>query len=133
MKAKLTRSQAQVFELLREQKEEISAQEVYTQLRQEKLNIGLATVYRVLKAMHVRGLIQARTSAEGELVYSLAGEERHYLTCINCGTSLPVGEDCPVHELEEELSKSRGFNIYYHTLEFFGLCEPCSQSVEASS
>ncbi len=133
MKSKLTRSQEQVFELLQEQKEEISAQELYTQLRANNHQIGLATIYRVLKAMHIRGLIQARTSADGELLYTIAGEERHHLTCINCGVSQPIPHACPVGRLEEELRKTKKFDVYYHTLEFFGLCSLCSQEIKTSS
>ncbi len=133
MKLKLTRSQEQVFELLQSQKAEVSAQELYTQLRAKNYQIGLATIYRVLKAMHIRGFIQARTSADGELVYAIAGKERHYLTCINCGVSQPIAHACPVGRLEEELRQTKKFDVYYHTLEFFGLCSLCSQEVKVGS
>jgi Fur family ferric uptake transcriptional regulator len=30
--------------------------------------------------------------------------------------------------LEEKLEKSHQFKVYYHTLEFFGLCDHCQPS-----
>ncbi|NEO28626.1 MAG: transcriptional repressor, partial [Kamptonema sp. SIO4C4] len=33
--------------------------------------------------------------------------------------------ECPVHELEHQLQDSHDFKVYYHTLEFFGLCDRC--------
>jgi Fur family ferric uptake transcriptional regulator len=30
--------------------------------------------------------------------------------------------------LEEKLEKSHQFKVYYHTLEFFGLCDRCQPS-----
>ncbi|NEQ28302.1 MAG: transcriptional repressor, partial [Microcoleus sp. SIO2G3] len=46
------------------------------------------------------------------------------LTCLQCGLSMPINE-CPVHELEDQLHRAYQFKIYYHTLEFFGLCKTC--------
>jgi Fur family transcriptional regulator, ferric uptake regulator len=34
-------------------------------------------------------------------------------------------DECPVHQLEHELNDSYQFKIFYHTLEFFGLCTNC--------
>ena len=47
------------------------------------------------------------------------------MTCLHCGQSLPINA-CPVAELEAQLRHSKAFKIYYHTLEFFGLCESCA-------
>jgi Fur family ferric uptake transcriptional regulator len=57
-------------------------------------------------------------------------EDQHYLTCVQCGNSIPI-EECPVHELEEQLHKSHQFKIYYHMLEFFGLCTKCQMENDA--
>lgn len=102
----------------------MSAQDLYLELRNHEQGMGLATVYRALEALKLEGLVQARAVAGGESVYSLVQEDKHHLTCLQCGTSIPV-DDCPVHELEAQLRASKRFAIYYHTLEFFGVCSPC--------
>jgi Fur family ferric uptake transcriptional regulator len=124
MKAHRTRSQEQIFRLLTTLNRAISAQELYLELRQRSQNMGLATVYRSLEALKLQGAIQVRTLTTGESVYSLIQQDQHHLTCINCGQSLPIDE-CPVHDLEARLEQSHQFKVYYHTLEFFGLCHQC--------
>lgn len=126
MKSQLTRSQNIVLKLLKKLNREISAQELYIELRKAQLSLGLATVYRALEALKLNGAIQARLLSSGETLYTTAQQDRHHVTCLQCGTSIPIqDEECPVHELENQLRQSVKFEIFYHTLEFFGLCSPC--------
>jgi Fur family transcriptional regulator, ferric uptake regulator len=124
MKAQRTRSQQTVIQVLQDLKKAISAQELYIELRNRKQNMGLATVYRSLEALKLQGELQVRLLPNGESVYSSVSRDRHHLTCVNCSTSIPI-EQCPVHDLEDQLEQSHQFKVYYHTLEFFGLCDRC--------
>ncbi|NJL21507.1 MAG: transcriptional repressor [Leptolyngbyaceae cyanobacterium SM1_3_5] len=124
MKAERTRSQERVLSLLKDLDRAISAQDLYIELRNREQGMGLATVYRALESLKLEGAVQVRTLASGESLYSLVKEDRHHLTCVQCGLSMPIDE-CPVHELEHQLHQSHQFKIYYHTLEFFGLCTAC--------
>ncbi|MBE9043814.1 transcriptional repressor [Pleurocapsales cyanobacterium LEGE 10410] len=124
MKAQRTRSQERIMTVLQSLKRSISAQDLYIELRNRKQDMGLATVYRSLEALKIQGEVQVRTLANGEAVYSYIESDRHHLTCVNCGTSIQIDE-CPVHDLEKQLEKSHTFKVYYHTLEFFGLCQKC--------
>ncbi|HIK56102.1 MAG TPA: transcriptional repressor [Synechococcales cyanobacterium M55_K2018_004] len=128
MKAHRTRSQDRIFNLLKAQNQALSAQSIYMELRKEGHSIGLATVYRALDALKLEGVVQVRTLATGESLYSANQEDRHHLTCLQCGDSIPIHE-CPVHDLEEQLHKAYQFKIYYHMLEFFGLCTQCQQAI----
>ncbi|GCL42324.1 transcriptional repressor [Anabaena sp. FACHB-1250] len=119
-----TRSQERILNLLKNIKHSISAQDIYVELRNDHQSIGLATVYRSLEALKLEGLVQARTLANGEAIYSLVQQDKHYLTCLQCGISIPIHQ-CPVHELERQLQTSHQFKVFYHTLEFFGLCNKC--------
>ena len=129
MKSRRTRSQKQIFELLKQQDEAISAQDLHMHLRQRKLTIGLATVYRALEALKLEGAVQVRTLPSGESLYSLAQTDTHHLNCVRCGSSVAMNE-CPVHGLESHLTESHNFQIFYHTLEFFGLCDRCQFTEE---
>jgi Fur family transcriptional regulator, ferric uptake regulator len=94
------------------------------ELRHQNQGMGLATVYRALEALKREGAIQMRMLPNGECLYSSVNQDKHHLTCLQCGLSIPIHE-CPVHQLENKLNKSHHFRIYYHTLEFFGLCDRC--------
>ena len=121
---KRTRSQDQILHILKECDRAISAQDLYLETRSTGKGMGLATVYRALDALKLAGLVQVRTLTSGEALYSLVQEDRHHLTCLQCGDSIPI-DACPVHDLEDTLNQSYEFKIYYHTLEFFGLCTAC--------
>jgi Fur family ferric uptake transcriptional regulator len=125
MKVQRTRSQDRILNLLTTLNRAVSAQDLYVELRTREQSMGLATVYRALESLKLEGVVQVRTLASGESLYSSVQRDQHHLTCLNCGQSIPIDE-CPVHELENELQGSHQFKIYYHTLEFFGLCDRCS-------
>ena len=127
MKSQRTRSQERIFRLLKNLNRAISAQDLYLELRKRKQQMGLATVYRSLEALKLEGAIKTRTLATGESLYSYVTRDQHHLTCVNCGESITINE-CPVHDLEQRLETSHDFRIYYHTLEFFGLCQKCQLS-----
>jgi Fur family transcriptional regulator, ferric uptake regulator len=129
MSSRTTRSQQSILHLLKQMDRAISAQDLYVELRNRDRSIGLATVYRGLEALKLRGVVQSRT-VNNESLYSLVQSDTHYLTCLGCGTSIPL-EDCPVSELEATLYQSLPFKIYYHTLEFFGMCLPCQLQLDS--
>jgi Fur family transcriptional regulator, ferric uptake regulator len=124
MRAIRTRSQERILNLLQTVKQAISAQDIYVELRNRNQSMGLATVYRSLEALKLEGLVQMRTLSNGEALYSLAQQDKHHLTCLQCGASVPIHQ-CPVHDLEDQLQITHKFKIFYHTLEFFGLCGKC--------
>lgn len=121
---KRTRSQANIVHVLKSLNHPISAQDLYVEMKSRDLGLGLATVYRSLEALKLEGEVQVRQLPNGEAVYSLVHEDQHHLTCVNCGKSFLI-DQCPVHDLEEKLETSHQFKVYYHTLEFFGLCHLC--------
>lgn len=131
MKAQRTRSQERILALLKTLNRAVSAQDLYVELRNHSQSMGLATVYRSLEALKLEGVVQVRTLASGESLYSCLQQDKHHLTCLQCGASIPIHE-CPVHELEIQLQQSHQFKIYYHTLEFFGLCDRCQAAQSAS-
>ena len=131
MKLQRTRSRDRILDLLKSLNRAISAQDLYIELRNRDQSMGLATVYRALEALKLEGLVQVRTLGSGESLYSSVQRDQHHLTCLNCRESIVLNE-CPVHQLESELQDSHQFKIYYHTLEFFGLCDRCSEADAAT-
>lgn len=125
MKLQRTRSQERILNLLKTLNYAVSAQDLYIELRNRDQTMGLATVYRALETLKLEGVVQVRTLGSKESLYSPIQSDQHHLTCLNCRASIPI-DKCPVHQLETELQDSHQFKIYYHTLEFFGLCDRCS-------
>jgi Fur family ferric uptake transcriptional regulator len=124
MNSELTRHQKSILKMLETLDSPISAQELCAKLCSARKKIGLATVYRGLDILKLRGLIQCHTTINGVSLYSLANEYNHYLTCLRCGKSISI-DFRAISELEAQLENSLSFTVFYHTLEFFGICNPC--------
>lgn len=132
MLIKLTKNQQKILQILKSINEEITAQELYIKLRENNSKIGLATVYRTLKTLHIKGFIQERNNLNGESLYSLISDNHHHhhhhFNCVNCGESVVLTQEfCPVDSMFNEWCSSQNFKLYYHTLEFFGICEACQE------
>ncbi len=121
----LTKNQQKILDLLKELNIEITAQDLHLQLRQQKSKIGLATIYRTLKTLHLRGIIQERITTNGESLYQLIDHHTHHLNCIHCGKSELIQEKNCIVDRHHHILPEEKFKLYYHTLEFYGLCEHC--------
>ncbi len=119
-----------VLEVLREQEKPISAQALFTQLRQQGHTTGLATVYRILAKLCQEGILRSHNRRQGETCYSVTQRHQHYLTCIQCQRSIPL-PICSLQDWEETLRCAGtnhlpgSFQVLYHELELFGLCNLC--------
>jgi Fur family transcriptional regulator, ferric uptake regulator len=125
MKVAFTRSQDRILQLLKQLQKTLSAQDIYVELRNRGQSVGLATVYRALEALKLAGAVHVRTLASGESLYGSIQADRHHLTCLHCQLSIPI-DDCPVRQLEADFQTAHQFRVYYHTLEFFGVCSSCA-------
>ncbi len=132
MKSARTRSQERILQLLKQFDRAISAQDIYVELRASDRAVGLATIYRALESLKLEGVVQGRTLPTGESLYSCVQADRHHLTCLQCGQSIAIDE-CPVEHLENRLESLHQFKIYYHTLEFFGVCLSCAPTATNNS
>ncbi len=127
MTKKLTKNQQKILGLISASSAEMSAQNLHFQIKQQGLRIGLATVYRTLKVLKIEGKIQERVTPDGESFYSAINaveHHHHHLNCVSCGESYPM-DSCPLSFKINEWCNDQKFQVYYHTLEFFGLCENC--------
>ena len=115
-----------LLEQLKRADREISGQDLHALLRQGPQPMGLATVYRHLRQLQQRGLIRCRHLPSGEALFAPMERDEHHLTCVDCGATL-VLEHCPMHNVKLHGDQADGFQLLFHTLEFFGLCSHCQQ------
>lgn len=115
-----------LLEQLKLAERELSGQDLHALLRQGPQPMGLATVYRHLRQLQQRGLIRCRHLPSGEALFAPVERDEHHLTCVDCGATL-VLEHCPMHNVKLHGDQADGFQLLFHTLEFFGLCSHCQQ------
>ncbi|MCK9508335.1 MAG: ferric iron uptake transcriptional regulator [Pigmentiphaga sp.] len=104
----------------------MSAEDVYRALMAEHVEIGLATVYRVLTQFEQAGLLLRSQFDTGKAVFELnEGDHHDHLICTNCGR---VEEffDPEIEKRQHEVVKERGFTLTGHELSLYGICKVCA-------
>ena len=125
-KVKISRRQEQILEILKNCDDELSGQELHRELIIGDKEMGLTTVYRNLQVLMKTGLIRSRHLPTGEVLYTPVERDIHHLTCVQCGETSKI-DGCPVKDLHEPKQLNKKFQLLFHTLEFFGLCQNCYQ------
>ena len=101
----------------------LSADDVYRILLSKKMDIGLATVYRVLTQFEQAGLLERHHFESGKAVFEIkAGGHHHdHLVCINCGR-VEEFYDEEIEKRQKKIAKERGFAIQEHALYLYAEC-----------
>lgn len=100
----------------------LSAEDVYKLLLQDDLDIGLATVYRVLTQFAQAGLLTRQNFETGKSVFELnEGEHHDHLVCVQCGKVVEFFDE-EIELRQAEIAKQQGFELQGHALSLYGLC-----------
>ena len=122
-----TKRQEQLLEELKKCDDELTAQELHRQLIIDGKSMGLTTGYRNLQVLIKHGLIRSRHLPTGEVLYTPVDRDIHHLTCVQCGETSKM-EGCPVKDIHSPKKNQKKFQLLFHTLEYFGLCQNCYQA-----
>lgn len=100
----------------------MSAEDVYKALLQEDMDIGLATVYRVLTQFEQAGLLSRNHFETGKAVFELnEGRHHDHLVCLTCGR-VEEFYDAEIEERQHSIAKERGFELQEHSLALYASC-----------
>ena len=100
----------------------LTAEDVYRQLLSEGLDIGLATVYRVLTQFEQAGLLVRHHFESGKAVFELnEGKHHDHLVCIQCGR-VEEFYDAEIEKRQHKIARDRGFALQDHALALYGNC-----------
>jgi Fur family transcriptional regulator, ferric uptake regulator len=110
----------------------MSAEDVFRVLLDERSDIGLATVYRVLTQFEQAGLLVRSNFESGKAVYELnEGKHHDHLVCLDCGR---VEEffDAEIEKRQHIVAQERGFKLQEHALSLYANCtrEKCEHRRE---
>lgn len=100
----------------------LSAEDVYRILLNEHMDIGLATVYRVLTQFEQAGLLSRNNFESGKAIFELnEGKHHDHLVCLDCGR---VEEffDSEIEQRQQNIARERGFALQEHALSLYGNC-----------
>src|SRR3972149_6651134 len=120
---KATQPRRRILELFETSKvRHLSAEDVYKALIAEGMDVGRATVYRVLTQFEQAGLLARQHFETGKAGFELnQGGHHDHLVCLQCGR---VEEffDAEIEKRQNEIARSRGFAIHDHQLYLYADC-----------
>jgi Fur family ferric uptake transcriptional regulator len=100
----------------------LSAEDVYKLLLTENLDVGLATVYRVLTQFEQAGLLSRHHFESGKAVFELnQGSHHDHLVCIDCGLVEEFFDE-EIERRQHSIAEERGFRLAEHALALYGNC-----------
>ena len=109
-----------VFEQSRQR--HLTAEDVYRQLLADGLDVGLATVYRVLTQFEQAGLLVRHHFETGKAVFELnEGKHHDHLVCLQCGR-VEEFYDAEIEKRQARIAHDRGFEISEHALYLYADC-----------
>lgn len=100
----------------------LSAEDVYRILLNEHMDIGLATVYRVLTQFEQAGLLSRNNFESGKAIFELnEGKHHDHLVCLDCGR-VEEFYDADIEKRQQSIANERGFALQEHALSLYGNC-----------
>jgi Fur family ferric uptake transcriptional regulator len=116
----------EVLEELARERNDVTAQALWSRLRKGSSTAGLATVYRTLALLSDAGVIDVLSHHNGEQCYRLCGEaHHHHLLCERCHRVVEV-EECELDDWLNGVAKRHGFVTTDHRVEITGVCADCN-------
>jgi Fur family ferric uptake transcriptional regulator len=100
---------------------------VYRLLLAEKMDVGLATVYRVLTQFEQAGLLKRNNFESGKAVFEMnEGTHHDHLVCLQCGRVEEFFDE-QIEQRQHAVALQKGFALQEHALSLYANCtrSPC--------
>lgn len=106
----------------------MSAEDVYRALLDDKAEVGLATVYRVLTQFEQAGILTRSNFEGGKSVYELdEGKHHDHLVCTRCG-KVEEFYDGQIERRQKVTAEAMGWTLEDHAMSLYGLCPTCREA-----
>lgn len=124
-----TKARTAIMSVFKTHKTPLDVQEIFSLLEKQNADVDLATVYRSVTTFERSGIIHPVDFADGVTRYELSSlPHHHHAICINCGKAQDV-KNCVNISIQNDIEKKLQFDIKSHSMEFFGLCFDCKDSI----
>ena len=103
----------------------MTAEDVFRVLLDERSDIGLATVYRVLTQFEQAGILLRSNFESGKAVYELnEGQHHDHFVCTACG-KVEEFYDPEIEKRQMMIAGQMGWQIQDHSMSLYGQCADC--------
>lgn len=105
----------------------LSAEDLYRLLLSENIEIGLATVYRVLTQFEQAGILMRSQFENGKSVFELDNGDHHdHMVCSACNKVVEFS-DPEIERRQNRIAKENGFTLESHSMVLYGTCDSCNK------
>lgn len=107
--------------------EHLSAEDVYRLLLENGIEVGVATIYRVLTQFEQAGILLRHHFETGKAVYELnKGGHHDHIVCVKCGDVTEFHNE-EIETLQQKIAEENGFRVVDHALYMYGVCGICQK------
>ena len=100
----------------------MTAEDIYRVLLEDRSDVGLATIYRVLAQFEQANILSRSHFESGKASYELnAGQHHDHLVCLDCG-KVEEFYDAEIEKRQHAVAKIKGFSIADHALSLYAHC-----------
>ena len=104
-----------------------SVDDIYKQVKTEFPTTSLATIYKTISLLKELNEVLELGFPDGSNRYDGNNPIPHpHVICMKCKKIMDP-ELMNIDVLSEEMSRKTGYKIFYHRLDFFGLCPECQK------
>ena len=124
-----SKQQEQILAAFVKIKNNPTVDDLYNTIRRKNSKIGLATVYRTMRAICDCGLAEKVDFGDGarRFEHKHRYQQHYHLICIKCGRVIEVTSG-KIENLQKKLAKQHNFTPTKDTMKIFGVCNKCQQN-----
>mgnify|MGYP006281889559 CR=1 FL=1 len=123
-KTRMTKQRKAILEVLKNTDSHPTADKIYEEVKEEIPNISLGTVYRNLNVLHDMGKIMILDYGSTYSRFDGNPENHYHFHCRECGKVYDVDQPV-IDDLNKSIEQDNSFQIDFHRLEFYGICDKC--------
>ena len=122
---RLTEPRRSLATLIAEQEGHFTAAHLVEAAREQRLDVGRATVFRTLEVLEDLGAVERLDLPSGEHAYvGCEPAHHHHVVCSACGRTEEI-EDAGLRAVVTDIARRTGYRVDDHRLEVFGHCPAC--------
>ena len=123
-----TRARRVILEVLFENPDHFTADDLLDQIRSSGERVSRASVYRTLGLLVEGGFVESREFHRGQLQYEVMDGQHHHdhLICTGCQAIIEF-ENEEIERLQERVAAEHGYVLENHSLRLYGRCGDCQK------
>ena len=123
---RFTNQRQAVWDEIKSNDEHRDAEQIYSALRKNNLNVSRATVYRTIDVLYKNNLIRKIELGDSPSKYEnkVNSDHHDHIICVQCGRIDEFVDD-KIESQQDKIIDKLGFKLIRHIHQLFVLCKDC--------